>query len=69
MIFESIFLSIDGTLTDTTTTGENGSGINSNEGTLHSPDLQTFTISLVSYPGHPLGGGSYFSAGYTVSIF
>ena len=50
--------SIDGTLTGTTSLGQNKPGSNSNEEiSSHFPDLQTgfLTIrySLMSYPGHP----------------
>ena len=68
--FKSSIWTIDGTLTDTTTPGRSGPRSSSNEEVLYI--LQTFrTIgcSLVSYPGHSLGVGSYPTAEMLVGIF
>ena len=53
--------SIDGTLTDTTTLSQIGTGSNSNEGEFNIPPNSRNRTSpsdgIVSYPGQSIGGG------------
>ena len=56
MIFKQIYCSIDGILTGTTTSGQNGPKNNGNEGVLYIHQSFRTGVSpsegLVSYPGH-----------------
>ena len=68
-IFKFIW-SIVGTLTDTTSPGQSGPGINGNKGIFQNRNL-TIRCSLVSYPFFGMGavGSIKPSAGNTVNLF